>query len=128
MIDLRGQLTYDGAAVVMLCSRLALRDVNDSGVAPLTLKEWNVLARKIHDSDVRRPGALLGMGATEISKLLAISKNEADRIAQLVDRGGPVALELEQLSTTGIWCITRVDDGYPLRLKDSLKHQAPPVL
>ena len=35
---------------------------------------------------------------------------------------------MEQLSASGIWCVTRVDESYPARLKQSLKHQAPPVL
>jgi len=35
---------------------------------------------------------------------------------------------LEQLAGSGIWCVTRVEDSYPSRLKNSLKHQAPPVL
>jgi predicted Rossmann fold nucleotide-binding protein DprA/Smf involved in DNA uptake len=37
-------------------------------------------------------------------------------------------LELEQLAASGIWCITRLDPDYPSRIRNSLKHQAPPVL
>src|SRR6185437_7222969 len=128
MIDTRAQLTDDSAAVVMLCSRLGLSDGIESTVSPLTLKEWNALARRIHESELARPGALLGMSTADLSKHLAIAEAEAELIAALLDRGGAVALELEQMSASGIWCMTRLDDSYPVRLKDSMKHQAPPVL
>src|SRR5262249_25510891 len=35
---------------------------------------------------------------------------------------------LEDLASSGVWCVTRVGDSYPVRLKNALKHQAPPVL
>ncbi|HEY8203808.1 MAG TPA: DNA-processing protein DprA [Pyrinomonadaceae bacterium] len=127
MIDVREQLTDDAAAVVMLCSRLGISD-GESGLSPLTLKEWNDLARRIHESGMSRPGALLGMSRADLSKHLTVTEAEAERIAQLLNRGGTIALELEQLSAGGIWCLTRVDDSYPSRIKNSLKHQAPPVL
>jgi predicted Rossmann fold nucleotide-binding protein DprA/Smf involved in DNA uptake len=128
MIDMRVQLTDDSMAVVMLCSRLGLSDGSESPVWPLTLREWNALARRIHESELSRPGALLGTSAATLSKHLAIAEAEAERIATLLDRGGVIAMELEQLSASGIWCVTRIDDSYPVRLKNSLKHQAPPVL
>ena len=128
MIEVREQLNDDAAAVVMLCSRLGLNDDPELRVSPPTLKEWNILARKIHESDLGRPGALLGMSSAVLSNSLAIADAEAERIAALLDRGGAIALELEQLSGSGIWCVSRVDDLYPSRIKNSLKHQAPPVL
>jgi predicted Rossmann fold nucleotide-binding protein DprA/Smf involved in DNA uptake len=128
MIDLQKQLSHDGAAVLMLCSRLSLRDDTDSGASPLTLKEWNVIARKIEEAGLVGPGALLGLSARELAQRLAIPENDAGRIAQLLDRGGVIGLELEQLAASGIWCVTRVDPNYPSRIRDSLKHQAPAVL
>jgi predicted Rossmann fold nucleotide-binding protein DprA/Smf involved in DNA uptake len=128
MIDVSEQLNDDAAALLMLCSRLALNDVTEPQVSPLTLKEWNALARKIHESELARPGALLGLSAANLSARLAIGDAEAERIAALLDRGGAIALEMEQLASSGIWCVTRIDDAYPARIKNSLKHQAPPVL
>ena len=128
MIDLSKQLDDDAAALLMLCSRLALSDGTELRVSPLTLKEWNALARKIHESELGRPGALLGLSSVDLSARLPIADSEAERIASLLDRGGAIALEMEQLSASGIWCVTRVDDAYPARIKKSLKHQAPPVL
>jgi len=127
MIDVLEQLTPDGAAVVMLCSRLGLSDGAEAA-SPLTLKVWNALALKIQESEIKRPSALLGLSAADLSRRLGIADAEAESIVRLLDRGGSIALALEQLASSGIWCVTRVDDSYPSRLKNSLKHQAPPVL
>ena len=128
MIDARELLSDDSTAIIMLCSHVGLGNGEGPLVSPLTLREWNSLARKIHDSEIKHPGALIGMSAQEVAKYLEVAAIEAERIAQLVARGGAIALELEQLASSGIWCVTRVDDSYPSRLKNSLKHQAPPVL
>jgi DNA processing protein len=128
VIDARELMSDDGAVVAMLCSHLGLGDGDEPVVAPLTLKEWNALARKIHDSEVEYPRALLGLSTEDLAKRLGLILAEADRIAHLLARGGSLALELEHLAASGIWCVTRLDDAYPARLRNTLKHQAPPVL
>ena len=127
MIHTPERNTDDSVAVLMLCSRLGLGD-SEIEASPLTLREWNALARKIHESALERPSALLGLSVADLGKHLAIPESEAKRTVRLLDRGGAIALELEQLSASGIWWVTRIDDSYPSRLKNSLKHQAPPVL
>lgn len=117
----------DGKAVAMLCSQLGLHDAG-AAPSPLTLGEWNSLARKIHESTLKRPGALIGLTADNLTKQLALAIPEAERIVQLLDRGGSLAMELERLAARGIWCVTRADDAYPARLRNTLKHQAPSVL
>src|SRR5262245_23855418 len=117
MIDVREQLSADAAAVVMLCSRLGLGNGSAAEVAPLTLKEWNNLERRIHESGLAGPSTLLGMSALELSRQLRVEGPESERIAHLLDRGGAIALELEQFASGGIWCVTRVDGEYPARLK-----------
>jgi predicted Rossmann fold nucleotide-binding protein DprA/Smf involved in DNA uptake len=49
-------------------------------------------------------------------------------VAELLSRGGQLAIELERLSTRGIWIITRADDAYPPLFRSRLKATAPPVL
>src|SRR5260370_18415240 len=112
MIDARELLSDDGTAVVMLCSQIGLSNGDERDVLPLTLREWNVLARKIQDSEIKRPGALIGMSAEDVARFLEVTTIEAERIAQLVARGGGLALELEQLAASGIWCVTRADESY----------------
>jgi DNA processing protein len=128
MIDARELMSDDGAVVAMLCSHLGLSGSDEPVAAPFTLREWNALARKIHDSEIKYPRSLLGLSAEDLAKRLGLIATEADRISQLLARGGSVALELEHLAASGIWCVTRLDDAYPARLRNTLKHQAPLVL
>jgi DNA processing protein len=128
MINARELMSDDGGVVAMLCSHLGLDGSDELPAAPLTLREWNVLARKIHDSEIKYPRSLLGLSAEEMAKRLELSVGEGDRIARLLSRGGNLALDLEQLAASGIWCVTRMDDAYPGRLRNTLKHRAPPVL
>jgi len=127
MIDVPELIGDDGRAVLMLCSRLGLSD-GEPDVAPLTLREWNALARKIYGSELKNPRELFSLDYEELVKRLALSEFEAERVAGLLARAGNIALELEQLATSGMWCVTRVDEAYPTRLRNKLKHQAPPVL
>jgi len=128
MIDARELMSDDGAVIVMLCSQLGLSDGDEPAAAPLTLREWNALARKMHNTEIKYPRSLLGLSAEDLAKHLGLIATEADRIAHLLARGGSIALELEHLAVSGIWCLTRADDAYPSRLRNALKHQAPPVL
>jgi hypothetical protein len=107
MIDAMTNLSDEGAVLLMLCSHLGISDGDEPKAAPLTLREWNTLAKKISDSEIKDPRGLLGMSGLHVSQRLDIPATEADRIAQLLNRGGSIALELEQLSAAGIWWVTR---------------------
>jgi DNA processing protein len=122
-------LSDDGLALLALCSAFALpEDAAAGGTSPFTLSEWNKLARQIHDSPLKQPAALHGRTADALVKDLAILPGDAERIVQLLDRSGRLALELEGLFSRGLWAVTRVDELYPKKLRDTLKHQAPTVL
>ena len=122
-------LSDDGLALLALCSAFALpEDAAAVGTAPFTLSEWNKLARQIHDSPLKQPAALQGRTDAELAKDLALLPGEAERIVRLLDRSGRLALELEGLFSRGMWAVTRVDEPYPKKLRNTLKHQAPTVL
>ena len=122
-------LGNDGHAVLLLCSAFGLADEQkERGASPFTLTEWNELALQIERSPLKTPAALLKCGAADIANALGLAADEAQRIADLLGRAGHVALELEQLSSRGMWVVTRVDEQYPAKLRDTLKHQAPTVL
>lgn len=127
MIDTQHLMSDDGRVVAMLCSHLGLGE-EQSSVSPLTLKEWNELARKIHESEIKIPSGLVGLSKVDLITRLGLAEGEGDRLEQLLGRGGSMAIELEHLASSGIWCVTRADDAYPARLKRVLKHKAPPVL
>lgn len=119
-------LTADSQTMLMLCSHLGLSD--ETGPKPLTLREWNSLARRILNSSVGTPGGLLGLSVDTLKVELGLSEEETGRLVRLLSRGGGLAIELERLESLGIWVLTRVDAYYPGRLKRRLQHAAPPVL
>jgi predicted Rossmann fold nucleotide-binding protein DprA/Smf involved in DNA uptake len=122
-------LTEDGMAILLLCSSLGLEQKSAPGFCPpLTLSEWNKLATRISSSPLKSASGLLGHSVAELGGTLEIPPDEAERLAQLLERGSRLTLELESLFSRGIWAITRADPTYPARLRDSLKHHAPTVL
>src|SRR5712691_6689775 len=128
-MDIRDYLSDDGQAVLALCSALAVPDATgDDHAAPLKLAEWNELSRQIQSSALKQPGALQGRTADELARELAVPSDDAERIVRLLDRSGRLALELDNLFSRGIWALTREDERYPTKLRDTLKHQAPSVL
>jgi predicted Rossmann fold nucleotide-binding protein DprA/Smf involved in DNA uptake len=128
-MDSRDYLSDDGQVLLALCSAFALpQGAAGAGLEPLRLSEWNQLAKRIHSSPLKRPAALQGRPAEDLAKQLALSPEEAERLVRLLDRSGRLALELESLFSRGLWVVTRMDDPYPTRLRDTLRHQAPTVL
>lgn len=122
-------LTDDAQAMLLLCSHLGLAGRSD--LAPLTLREWNPLARRLQSSPLGRPGALLGRSAADLARELGLTQDSQPspaRLARLLERGGALAIEMERLTSLGIWAVTRADPDYPTRLRQRLKESAPPVL
>jgi DNA processing protein len=119
-------LTADSQAILLLCSRLALSKEPD--FKPLTLREWNSLARKILDSSLSSPSGLLGLSTDRLKAELNLSDSQVERVLRLLERGGGLAIELERLESLGIWVVTRADKRYPQRLRKRLRHSAPAVL
>jgi predicted Rossmann fold nucleotide-binding protein DprA/Smf involved in DNA uptake len=118
-------LSADGQAIALACSTIALQ--GDRSLKPLSPTEWHHVSRDLQDSNLR-PRDLLGLGAGELRESIGLSADAAARLAALLARGGQLALEVERLSSQGIWIVTRADDTYPPRLKQQLKRQAPPLL
>ncbi len=115
----------DAQVLLLLCSHLGL--TADPEFAPLTLREWNQLARKLQAAHLR-PAALLEWRAAELQRQLALSAEEARRIAALLERGGALAILLERLEALGIRPLTRADADYPQRYRQRLRDSAPAVL
>lgn len=119
-------LTPDSQAILLLCSPVGLSAQPDP--APLTLREWNPLARKIQASSLNGPGALFGLSRVDLKATLDLTDAEAERLARLLERGGALAIELERWASLGLWVVTRADEDYPQRLRQRLKESAPAVL
>ena len=118
-------LSLDSQALILLCSHLGLSAAPD--YAPLTLKDWNPLTKKLF-SISKRPAALLDLNKEELKDILEITEEEAERYENLLQRSGTVAIELERLKSLGIEVLTRADEDYPARYKERLKESAPTIL
>ncbi len=118
-------LSPDSQVILLLCTHLGLP--TDPEQAPLTLREWNPLARQLQSSSLR-PEALLELSSQEMQEQLGLSAEIAARIAWLLERRAAMAIELERLESLGIYVLTRADETYPQRYRQRLKDSAPTVL
>lgn len=118
-------ISPDSQAILLLCSHLGL--MSNPEYAPLTLKDWNPLAKKLQSLSMR-PAALLGRSTEKLKNQLSLSDEETERISRLLQRSGSLAIELERLASLGIMALTRADSDYPDRYRQRLKESAPPVL
>ena len=113
-------LSPDSLAILLLCSHLGL---DDDSTKPLTLREWNPLARKLLAASLH-PSSLLTVSTNDSP--LELSPDERARITILVSRD--IQHELHRLESLGIRPITRADADYPQHYRQRLKDSAPPVL
>ncbi len=118
-------LTPDSQVLLLLCSHLGLSTSLE--YAPLTLKDWNQLVKKLQSLSMR-PAALLGLNTEELNKLLGTTEEETERIARLLQRSGSLAIELERLESLGIHVLTRADADYPTKYRQRLRDSAPTML
>ncbi|MGH2584876.1 MAG: DNA-processing protein DprA [Dehalococcoidia bacterium] len=118
----------DSLIVLLLCSHLALPRDGDFAARPLSASQWHSLLAKLQASSWSEPSDLLGQSAADIERTLEIKPESAQRVAQLLDRGGQIAFEIERLADRGIWILAETDERYPRVLVDRLGEAAPPVL
>ena len=92
---------------------------------PLTLSEYNLLATWLHQNEYR-PQDLVGSSCIEdAAKETNLGYH---RISGLLERRITLGFHLEEWQRRDFWILGRGDAGYPKRLKQSMKSQAPPVL
>ena len=83
-------ISPDALAILLLCSHFGLPSDPAEVVAPLTLREWNPLARTLQTASLH-PGDLLGMSAVDLQNRLSLAEIEASRLAHLLERISEVA-------------------------------------
>lgn len=118
-------ISPDSQVMVLLCSHLGLP--SDPVPIPLTLRDWNPLARKLQ-SESLKPSSLLGFTNRDLVAHLEVSSELAERIYLLLERRSTLAIDLERLESLGIRILTRADEEYPTRYRQRLKESAPTVL
>jgi len=126
-------LSEDSLTLLLLCSQLGL---DDDSLKPLTLREWNPIARKLQAASLR-PADLLSLSVEQIQSQLELSTEhiipkrsgvDATRLTQLTQRTNDLQDELNRLASLGIYAVTRADSDYPERYRQRLKDSAPAVL
>ena len=110
----------DSLTILLLCSQLGL---DDDSAKPLTLREWNPLARRLQTASLR-PSDLLAVSTTDSP--LELSPDERARITSLISRD--IRRDLTRLESLGLFTITRADSDYPEKYRSRLKDSAPAVL
>lgn len=118
-------IASDAQVLLLLCSHLGLG--SDPEFAPLTLREWNPMARLLQAKGLR-PAALLEWAEGDLQTELSLAADEARRLAALLARRGALSIELERLASLGIRPLTRADADYPQRYRQRLRESAPVVL
>ena len=121
-------ISSDSQVILLLCSNLAIPKSAESTIKPLSLTEWNVLAKKLAISSLKRPEAFLATGTNDWQSELDLDERQSDRLDKLLSRRGSLAIELKRLEDMGIWVLTRSEPLYPERLKKLLKDKAPALI
>ena len=118
------QLSGDSQAIALACSSVAAMGGSQR---PLSPTDWSKLSVSIHGAGLR-PRNLLEMSRDDLENELGLAPQPAERLTDLLSRGGQLALEVERLASRGIWILTRADDAYPSLLRERLGSTSPPVL
>ena len=114
-------LSPDTQATLLLTGQFS--SSRDARRAPLTLTEYNAVAKALVELDAR-PGDLL-QGVPEKWSLPVVSKTDLE---YLLGRGLTMADNLNQWENRGVRIIGRSDVEYPKRFTSRLKNHRPPLL
>ena len=124
------KLSPDSLAILLLTSQLGL---DDDSVKPLTLREWNPLARMLQAASLR-PSDLFAIsppfsgGVSTGDAPLELSSEVRAHLTTLLERREKLEHQLDRLAAVGIYPLTRADSDYPQRYRQRLKESAPTVL
>lgn len=118
-------LPPDTQAILLLCASFGQnREIEPQ---PLTLGEYNSLAKWLQENKMRPADLLIQTGKVSLQD---IPENFLDynRLFALLERGMLLSLAVEKWTNQGLWILARSDAEYPKRLKQILKHLAPTIL
>ncbi len=118
-------VSADTEAILLLCASFG--ENRQTEPQPLTLREYNLLAKWLQENRMR-PQDLLDKNTQIKLQNLPGDKLDPSRILALLERGAMFAFAVEKWTNQGVWIIGRGDGKYPLFLKQRLKHSAPAIL
>ena len=114
-------MTAPEEGVLLLCCALGQRDA-----APLSAAQFQALGEKIRQTGLRRD-EMQNVSARDLIQV-GCSEAFAQRVMRLLDREASLSRYLHAAAQLDIFPLTRISRGYPQRLREKLRHGAPPVL
>lgn len=117
-------LMPDTQAILLLCASFGHDRQKEP--QPLKLSEYNSLATWLRENQMRPADLLTSAGKDRLQERTFDLNSE--RLVALLERGGMLALAVENWTNRGLWVLGRSDEHYPKRLKSKLKHLAPAIL
>jgi predicted Rossmann fold nucleotide-binding protein DprA/Smf involved in DNA uptake len=111
----------DTQVTLLLCSRLG----PSNEPAPLNATEYAALCQGLRTESKSLPYLL---EPEAVDRYARISRLDPGRLHALLNRGGALALAVEDWTNKGIWIISPGDEHYPKRLTERLSNKAPPLL
>lgn len=120
-----GSLSPTAQATLLLTSYFS--KASSESAKPLTNAEWGRFALWLKERS-NTPADLLVADPKTLLQGWHDARISAERIIELLNRGHSLALAMEKWQRAGLWVVTRSDPEYPMRLKQRLKTDSPPVL
>lgn len=96
-------------------------------IKPLSPKEWGRFALWLKERSLTPEQLVMGEPKTLLDGW-SDKDITLERIEQLLSRSAALALAMEKWLRAGLWVMTRSDPGYPIRVKQRLKLDSPPLL
>lgn len=118
-------ISKDAQVILLLTSPLVKTNKNDC--PPITPLDWNRLATWLHSRNIKPGDLLLGDPRAHL-RGWEDKRCPVERIVALLGRGVVLGIILERWQRAGIWILSRMDENYPVKLKDRIKELAPPIL
>lgn len=112
----------NSAAIIAVCSHLCV----DENVKPFERSEWVKLVVMLCDKNIQ-PKDLFTLSGVDYMNYFGYDTEQAERLSRLIDRSGSIACEIEKYEKIGIKIVTQSDEGYPKKLKKTIKNQCPPL-
>lgn len=118
-------INKDAQVILLLTSPLVKTNKDDH--QPITPLDWNRLASWLHSRNLKPGDLLLGDPGVHL-RGWNDKRCPVERLMALLGRGIILGISMEKWQRAGIWVMSRMDEDYPVKLKNRLKENAPPIL
>ena len=118
-------INNDTQVILLLTSPLVKTNKDDH--QPITSLDWNRLAAWLHSKNLKPGDLLLGDPGVHL-RGWNDKRCSVERLIALLGRGVVLGIAMEKWQRAGIWAMSRMDEDYPVKLRNRLKENAPPIL